>query len=406
MNRDGTRFAYKALKGDGETLSASIDAPDRASALRKLAQTRLTVISLEPADRARDDGAGRRWHKTAQLERRMVLKQLSVMVKAGVELLEALETVRTSLPEGPTREGLGEAAIRLRRGERIAAAIAAGIPDYPRYVTALIAAGEASGQLDRVFREASDQLTMEARISREIRSALIYPAFLVCAGLLVVLFLFYVIVPRFAAMLGPQRDTLTGLPDMILTAGEAFRALGPAALALVLLPIFLLQAGLSSADGRRRGAALLSRIPGTRILVATRQRAGWTRIMSFGIGAGVGLLGSTRLAMDSVPDGRLRAALGRSVRDIRAGKPVAEAMTGPLLLGPMDLSLLRVGQRTGTLSQMFATISGYHEEILLERLKRATVVVEQLAIALVASAIGLIVISLVGAMTSVYESIG
>jgi type II secretory pathway component PulF len=168
----------------------------------------------------------------------------------------------------------------------------------------------------------------------------------------------------------------------------------------------LLQTGLSSADGRRRAAALLSRLPGTRTLVATRQRAGWTRIMSFGIGAGVGLLGSTRLAMDSVPDGRLRAALGRSVRDIRAGKPVAEAMTDPLLLGPMDLSLLRVGQRTGTLSQMFATISDYHEEILLERLKRATVVVEQLAIALVASAIGLIVISLVGAMTSVYESIG
>ena len=127
--------------------------------------------------------------------------------------------------------------------------------------------------------------------------------------------------------------------------------------------------------------------------------------MSFGIGAGVGLLGSTRLAVDSVPDGTLRKALTRAIQEIRAGKPVSDAMADPVLLTPMDLSLLRVGQRTGTLSQMFATISDFHEEGLMERLKRATVIVEQLAIAFVASAIGLIVISLVGAMTSVYESI-
>ena len=220
------------------------------------------------------------------------------------------------------------------------------------------------------------------------------------------LFLFYVVVPRFAAMLGPQREALTGLPDIILTLGETFRAYSPLSLVLILLPILLVQAALSSADGRRRMATLLSRVPGARDLVLTRQRAGWTRIMSFGISAGIGVLGATRLAMESVPEGRLRTALMHTIRDVRAGKPLSEAMSGPPLLTPMDLSLIRVGQRTGTLSQMFATIADYHEEILLERLKRATVIVEQLAIALVASAIGLIVISLVGAMTSVYESIG
>lgn len=406
MSGDGTRFAYKAMKGDGAILSASISAPDRATALRKLAQTNLTLISLEPAASPSGSTMGSKRRKAAQVERRMVLKQLSVMVKAGVELLEAIETVRASLPEGSTRDGLGEVAARLRRGERIASAMAAGIPDYPRYVTALIAAGEASGQLDRVFGEASNQLTMEARVGREVRSALVYPAFLVCAGFLVMLFLFYVIVPRFAAMLGPQREALTGLSALVLTAGETFRSLGPVALALAVLPILLVQAALSSDDGRRRLISVLSRVPGAAGLIATRQRAGWTRIMSFGIGAGVGLLGSTRLAMDSLPEGRPRAALTRAIRDIRAGKPVFEAMADPLLLGPMDLSLLRVGQRTGTLAQMFAAIADYHEEVLLERLKRATVVVEQLAIAIVASAIGLIVISLVGAMTSVYESIG
>jgi type II secretory pathway component PulF len=406
LSGEATRFAYKAVKDNGETLSDSIMAPDRATALRKLSRTPLTIISLEPAGRAPGEALGSRRRKAARLERRMVLKQLSVMAKSGVELLEGLETVRSSLPEGRTRDGLGEAAARLRRGERIATAIAAGIPEYPRYVTALIAAGEASGHLDRVLGEASAQLTAEDRISRDVRAALIYPAFLVSAGFLVMLFLFYVIVPRFAAMLGPQREALSGLPNLILTAGETFRSFGPIGPILVVLPLLLGRAALSSDLSRRRVAAVLSRLPGFRDLVLTRQRAGWTRIMSFGISAGVGVLGSARLAMESVPEGRLRSALAQAIRGVRAGRPVSDAMADPVLLTPMDLSLVRVGQRSGALAEMFAAIADYHEEVLLERLKRATVVVEQLAIALVALAIGLIVISLVSAMTSVYESIG
>lgn len=406
MNGRGGRFAYRAVRTDGETLSSTINAPDRATALRKLAQTNLTVISLERTGRAGAERRGWRRNRAGETERRLVLKQLAIMVRAGVDLLEALETARSGLPEGLTRDGLGDVAARLRRGEKIAPAMAAAMPEYPRYVTALIAAGEASGELDRVMDEAGAQMTAEARIRRDVKAALVYPTFLVCAGLLVMGFLFYVVVPRFSAMLGPQRETLTGLPNLVITIGETFSAMGPFALLVVALPVVAVQAAFSSTEGRQRIVSALSRVPGVRRLVAARQRIGWTRIMSFGISAGVGVLESARLAMESATDERVRGALGRAIREIRAGRPVSEAMGGAQLLTPLDLSLVRVGQRTGTLGQMFATIADVHEEQLLDMLKRATVIIEQLAIAFVASAIGVIVISLVSAMTSIYESIG
>jgi general secretion pathway protein F len=396
-----TRFAYKAIAANGEVLSATVDAPDRAAALLRLSRSNLTVVGLREAGRERT----RRRDKGAATERALVLKQLSVMVRAGVELLEAVETIRANLPPGATRTGLGETVARLRRGETIATALSASVPDYPRYVGSLIAAGESSGQLERVLHQASGHLAADARARREIGNALTYPALLVGAGLLVITFLFYVVIPRFAAMLGPQRDHVTGFSDIVLSMGEAFHALGLLAPLLLVIPFLLLRIGLSDTRTRAAITGLVARIPGIRSVVAPRRRAGWARIMSIAIGAGVGILDATRLAADSVAAGPMRTALLTAMSEIRKGRPVADAMADDRLLGAMDISLVRVGQRTGSLAEMFGAIADYRDEELSSLVKRATVIVEQVAIALVGAAIGAIVVSLVSAMTTVYGTI-
>jgi len=127
--------------------------------------------------------------------------------------------------------------------------------------------------------------------------------------------------------------------------------------------------------------------------------------MSIALGAGVGILDATRLAADSVAAGPMRAALLAAMTEIRKGRPVADAMADGRLLDAMDVSLVRVGQRTGSLAEMYGAIADYRDEQLASLVKRMTVLVEQLAIALVGAAIGAIVVSLVGAMTTVYGAI-
>lgn len=396
-----TRFAYKAIAANGDLLSSTVEASDRATALVKLSRSNLIVVGIREAQRAR----GRRQGKHATTQRALLLKQLSVMVRAGVELLEAVETIRANLPAGATRDGLGEVARRLRRGEAIATALSAAIPDYPRYVGSLIAAGESSGQLERVLHQASGQLVADARARREIGNALMYPTLLVAAGLLVITFLFYVVIPRFAAMLGPQRDHVTGFSNAVLSMGEAFHSLGPLAPVAVIAPFALLRLSLFDPRTRATATGVLARLPGIRFIVTQRRRAGWARIMSIALGAGVAILDATRLAADSVPAGSMRAALQTAMTEIRKGRPVADAMADSGLLDAMDVSLVRVGQRTGSLAEMFGAIADYRDEGLASLVKRVTTIVEQVAIALVGTAIGVIVISLVSAMTTVYEVI-
>jgi general secretion pathway protein F len=206
-------------------------------------------------------------------------------------------------------------------------------------------------------------------------------------------------------MLGPQRDHVTGFSDIVLSMGEAFHALGLLAPLLLVIPFLLLRIGLSDTRTRAAITGLVARIPGIRSVVAQRRRAGWARIMSIALGAGVGILDATRLAADSVAAGPMRTALLTAMSEIRKGRPVADAMADDRLLGAMDISLVRVGQRTGSLAEMFGAIADYRDEELSSLVKRATVIVEQVAIALVGAAIGAIVVSLVSAMTTVYGTI-
>jgi general secretion pathway protein F len=400
------RFSYRAVKPDGEVVSDVVRARDRREALARVAQHNLIVTDIREAERAPAFGGGAGAATPKLAERVLVLKQLATMVRAGVELLEALETIAHSLGAGPMPDALREAAAGLRRGDRIADALSRGMPFYPPYVFALVSAGEASGRLDRVLEEAASQLAFEDRIRRDISGALAYPAFLVASGMLTVGFLFYAVVPRFAAMVNAQRAEIDALPRFILGLGQGFHDNVWLVLGLILAAGFSLYAFARSAAGVRAIATLLESAPVTGPLIGARQRAGWSRIMAFALSSGVGIMEAASLAEAAAPVGRFHDGVADASRALRAGKTVDEAFGASGALAPIDLSLLRVGQRSGALADMFRAVADRYEEDLRDGLKRATALVEPVSIGLVALAVATVVLSLVTAMTSIYDAIG
>jgi type II secretory pathway component PulF len=192
-------FRFKAKGPGGASVSDLVTAADRRSALRRLEQEGFVVTDIAESSAA---GAtpvrpsfGKRGITTQQ--KLIILRQLALMLRAGVDLLEALDTIGSGMG-GEVRAGLKEVSIRLRRGERLREALAGGMPVFPQYVYALTELGQSTGKLDQVFENAVRQMEFEDRVQRDVVTALTYPMFLVVAGLAAVAFLFYEVVPRFA----------------------------------------------------------------------------------------------------------------------------------------------------------------------------------------------------------------
>ena len=170
-----TLFRYTAVDRTGKQVRDVVRARDARAAARSLAAEGLTPISLTEEAVA---GRSTRDRDLKFSERVAVLRQIALMIGAGVGLLEALQTVAAGVSAVKGRAALEQVIAALKRGESFAAAMQAHAPGYPFYLYAMSRVGEATGELGRVLDEAAEQMAFEHKLGRDIRGALIYPTFL------------------------------------------------------------------------------------------------------------------------------------------------------------------------------------------------------------------------------------
>jgi general secretion pathway protein F len=396
------RYTFRAVAGDGQVTTQTIEASSRADAMQRAMQTGFAVLDLKEDVPT----AATRTRKLTRDHAILILRQLAVMIGAGVQLLDAIETLAASLPNTQAAEKLRTTAQALRRGDRLGDALEAALPIYPPYVYGLVRAGESSGKLARVLDEAAQQLAFERRVERDIINALTYPAFLVVSGAASVGFLLYAVVPRFASMLENARSQPTGFSRFILDAGVAFHENAPTILAVIAALVIASVALMRTGTMRNAVSQIAHATPGLRALLAARQRSAWARVAALSLDAGVGILEAFALASGALPEGALKQAVNSAIPSLRSGRAIDAAFRDAGAISEIDASLFRAGQRSGALPRMLHVVADRHEENLRDALKRLTVVVEPLAIATVALMVGAIVLSLASALVGVYETIG
>ncbi len=395
-------FQYDAIGRDGRAVRDIVHAADERAALRRLSADGLVVTRLQRARTVVKSGADR---DLKLGERVLVMRQLALMLKAGVSMLEAIETVAAGIEAVKGRRQFEALITALKRGEPFGAALAEHVPGFPFYVYALANVGEASGRIDEVLRDAAEQMAYEDRLRREFINALTYPAFLACAGLAAMTFIFVEIVPRFSAMLGPNMDKMPAISRLVLTIGNFVSGhlllVGLAGAGLIGVVVLT----LGNAAFRTRLYAVGHNVPVVGRLLKMREIATWARLTSFSLTHGVELLGAMSLARQATPPGALRSGLEALETDLKAGVDIDASLARNTSLTAMDLSLLRAGQKSGALASMFGFLADRYDDELKDAMKRLTSLLEPAAVGLVAIIVGVIALSLVLALSSIYETI-
>lgn len=394
-------FRYKAVRRDGAPVADLVEADDAPTALRRLAADGLVVIELTEVNGA--PGQARR--KLRLAERVLIMWQLSLMLEAGVPLLEAVATVAEGVQAQDGRQQLLQAAAALKGGARLGEALREHMPGFPAYVYAMAEVGEASGRLSDVLGQAAEQMGFEDGLRREVLNALTYPSFLAVAGVTATTFIFVEVIPRFSAMLKQSGAALPLLSRVVLGASEFVQS------HLLLLALLLLAAAAASVAASARPEvrawfyAAARRTPVLGQALRAREIAIWAKLTAFALNQGVGLMSALNLSRRSAPRGALHEALQAAEAELRAGVSLDVALAGRSGLTAMDLSLLRAGQRSGTLAEMFGFLAKGYDDRLRDMLKRTTALIEPLAIAAISVFVGAIVLSLVMALSSLYQGV-
>lgn len=396
-------WRYVAVGEDGRRVSALLSAVSEGAAARALAEQGLTPLSLDAAGEA---PAASRAGALRIAERLLILRQLSLLLEAGIDLLEAIGVVAAGLDGGRGRAELEAVGGALARGEPLAQSLEAHARGFPLYVYAMTRVGERTGRVGEVLGRAADQMAYEDRLRRDVLNALTYPTFLLGAGFVAVMFIFTQVVPRFAAMIGERSAAMPEASRVVLSVGLWADAHAPWVLAAAAGVTAGLLVALRNASLRLALYVAARRAPLVGPVLRAREIVGWARLMAFALSNGLPLLDAAALARGTLPPGPLRDGLGQVEGELRAGLSLDAALQRHTPLRPMDLSLLNAGQRAGALPKMLGVLAEGYDDRLRDRLKRLTALVEPIAIGGIALIVGAIALSLVLALSSVYENIG
>lgn len=401
---DLANWRYRARDTQGALQAGSIHAADRRAALAQLQAKGLAVLQLEPAGGAGKtaQGAGRPSRQRRAIrpvERMQLLQELSTLLSAGISLGEAAPSLETAYAHSSLAAPVASLRRAVQAGQGLGPALAASGLGLDASILAMIEAGEAAGHLAQALGDAAQQMQYERQVAEEFKSALIYPAVLVGAGVLAVLGIFTIVVPRFASLLKGRAD-VPAVSRWVIEGGLYFQQHW---LAVSLVSVGLLAAlvlALRQPSAQQQLLQLLARLPVAGPWLRETEIGRWATLLSSLLTHRVPLLDAMSLSRKGLRLQADRARLGLLHDELRRGRALSDAMAELHWIAPTRLNLLRVGERSGELPRMLAQLGQLSTETARARMKRLLTLIEPLAILLIGGVIGFIMVAVILAITS------
>lgn len=394
------QFKYQAIDKSGQAVSGVVEGQNEREAARQLAGQGLVPVRLaEQADAA----VRRRRGKASSREIQLVLQEFTTLLEAGVSLVTALSSLAKS-SHHPQITGIFAGMEKsVRRGDAFSSAFReSGLP-VPEYFLQLVEAGEATGRLAEAMRKGVEQYEYDQRVRSEMRSALVYPAVLVCSGIAAVAIIFLWVVPRFGNLLTQHGESMPAISRWTIGAGVWFSDHWY----LVLAGAVLLALGLRSLLQRRDLVETLAeraaQLPVLGEWLVEAEVGRWASTLAALLSGRVELIRALGLAANSVRLGFLRARLAQVAGSVKGGSTLSAALREHRALNPTGYDLVAVGEASGELPKLLGALARLYETTGRDRMKRSLQLVEPLAIILIGIVIGTIVTAIILAITSVND---
>ncbi len=394
-------YDYEAVDARGQAIKGRLEAQSPTELVRRLGRDGHTVVDVSEHRPSALPAFQRRLRAGDVV---VAFHELATLLESGVSLSDAI-VAQSRGSYHPALAGAFDAFARdLMRGQSFLQALRGSDLPLPDYVYQLAEAGEMSGRLPQSLREAVAQMQYDQRVAADIRSALTYPAILVVSGIAAVLLVFVFVVPNFANLLDEAND-LPLLAEAVLRSGVWFNdntwllAGSVAAMALILATL------LQRKRARARLIDALATLPVLGTWFSEADTAKWASVMGAMLSSRVDLMDALGLAARGVRISRRKAMLERALADVKGGSALSAALEKQAGLTPTGYNLVRVGEQSGQLAQMMRALAALYEENSARRMKRVLALIEPLAILLIGGVLGVIMVGLILAITSVNETV-
>jgi general secretion pathway protein F len=373
------RFDILAVDARQQLVALNLDAANAALAADEVRRQGLSLISLQSRGlRLPLARRSRRFPAT------LFSMELESLLQAGLNLVEALQTLAEKEGQGERQEVLSGLLAAIHRGEPFSQAVA-GFPQHfsPLYVATIKASERTGNMREALARYIAYQEELE-RVRKKIVSASIYPAILMIVGALVISFLMFYVVPRFARVYEDMASTLPFFSRLLLGFGNF---VGNGGILVVAAAVW----AFSQARFRAWLNTRLWRVPALGARMKTYQLARLYRTAGMLLNAGIPAVRALEMVRELLA-AHLRPSLTRAKTLIEQGQPMSAAMGAVGLATAVAARMMSVGERSGDMGEMFIQIARFHDDEIARFIDWFTRAFEPLLMAVLGLAVGAVVV--------------
>jgi type IV pilus assembly protein PilC len=396
-------FAYTGRTRAGQTVSGerAADSMDAATAALKREQIQVTRIAPAKATKEaaakKDTAAG----KTGKLGKKVAAKnlaiftrQFSVMIDAGLPLVQCLDILGTQEEDKNFAAVILDTRTSVESGASLAEAMKKHPKTFDPLFTNMIAAGEAGGILDTILKRLATYIEKAVKLSGQVKSAMIYPiAVVVIAGVVVGVILWKVI-PTFASLFSGLGADLPLPTRVVIALSNNLVKFFPVLLIGGFAAAWGFKTYYATPNGRRVIDAFTLKMPILGNIMRKIAVARFCRTLSTLISSGVPILDGLEITAKTAGNSIIEDAIMVTRKSIERGETIAVPLKETKVFPPMVTQMIGVGEATGALDTMLAKIADFYEEEVDTAVAGLLTLLEPIMIALLGGVVGGIVIAM------------
>ena len=374
-------LTYKYTARDaatGRKITAEVQAANEQSASKLLRDQGLSPIEITPIIATGTNPFSRFRNRIKAKDRVLFSRQLSTLLNAGLPLIQSLRTVAEQTENKAFKVIILQVITDVESGAPLSSTMAKYPQAFNQVYVSLIAAGEASGTLDKSLERLATQQEKDAEIISKVRGAMVYP--------LIVLLVMGAVVTFMMVQVLPQVETLyeglgSGASLPFVTQALLFVSRGMTKYWYIILiilgfTVFFFSRWARTLGGKQYIDKVKMRAPILGRLFMKMYMARFARTGTTLVSAGVPLIQMLNITATAINNVHIEASLKRAIEMVKGGKALSESISNDPNFLPLVPDMLRVGEQSGAIEQMLAKTAEYYEKEVDNEIKAISTTIE------------------------------
>ncbi len=353
-------FDYSAYDAKGKLVDGVVTADSERQARRQLKEKKLLALKLaEVAKFSSSSKVGSR-SKVSDFDLSLVLQQQAILIQSGLPLEDAMRMTIEQAETDRQRRMVESWRSEIIEGRSFSEAMRRSPYRIPESVIAGVGVGEESGHLHTVLMRLSEDIETSAENRKTVSRAMIYPATLLGASMLVVSMMMVWVVPKITAIFISSNRELPTITKVIMAISGFVQEYGLMMLLLAILMAVTISWLLKDTGRRTKWHQLILGIPGLGRWTTMANVADWSRSLGVLLGNGVPALAALKISSSVVGNLYLREKMEQVTESMRRGTSLQKALEENNVGSGFLIHMVGSGEASSELDKMLIRVSEYY----------------------------------------------